>query len=231
MYKIVAACLFLVTQFVFAETTRIEFGNYTFVKENTLLTKISNPKFGEWYGSRIELNRPAWDKTNTHTLQFEFETSNYFTDDNAGHFAIAVAANSSTSQLLGRGVIIGNVSGYGKRKAGCATYASGNRVILESFWRTGNCVWGDVSTSVRLVNNERYRLTVRTERTSADEPAKVMSYRLEQSIGGNWQEIGRAMIYDPNTIPLEGGWFILEVFSNKPWEMRLFNVVETIEQS
>lgn len=230
MAKIFVFLLLLLAQVAFAGTTKVEFGDYTLVKEGTLLTKISNPKFGSWYGSRIELNRPAWNKTNTHTLQFEFESSNYFTDDNAGHFAVAVSANSSSTQLVGRGLVIGNVSGYGQKKNGCATYAAGNRVVLESFWRGGNCVWGDISTSIKIVNNERYRLTLKTERSTADEAAKIMSYRLEQLVGDQWFEVSRAAIFDPNAIPLEGGWFILEVFSTKPWEFRLYNVTETIVQ-
>lgn len=191
--------------------------------------RVAHPRYGEWEGY-INGPRPAPDNLTRHSLQFEFEADNYFIDENKGHFAVAVVADTGPKHLIGRGVTIGNVSGYGKRKGGCTQSLPGNRVTIESFWSGGNCVWGDVSSSVRLVDHERYRLTIVAQRSAAGEPGRVFGYRLEQRTGLLWREVGAATIFDSSVVPAgHAGWFLLEVFSTHDWTMRVFNVVETLE--
>lgn len=224
MIRLFLLCLALALP---AQAREIVWGDYTLTHRSE--TKVAHAKYGEWPGF-IGLNRDApAEKIRRHELRFELEADGYFTPDNGGHFAVAVAADYGPRHLIGRGIVIGNVGAYGVRTGGCVQSQGPNRITIESFWAGGNCVWGDATSSVRMMDGERYRITVSAERTTAGEDGRIVSYRLEQRVGRRWREISDATIYDPSEMPLRAGWYVLEVFSEHSWTVRLYNVTETVE--
>lgn len=212
-----------------AHSEPIQWGGYTVSRHGTTVT-FQHAVFGTWDGLAA-VNRPAPTPPTKHTLQFEFQSPDYFDPDNRGHFAVAVTADQGPDHLIGRGITIGNVSQYGIHPSGCVQSPSPNRVTIESFWEGGNCVWGDVSSSPQLENNRRYRLTLQVSESTAAEPGRIVEYRLEQRIQNlYWRQIHESILFDPSPVPTEyAGWFLLEVFSEHDWTMNFYNVTETLE--
>lgn len=211
-----------------AGAEQIEWGDYI-VRSSPAGPVVTSEPFGVWQGYVAHL-RPVLEPVNRHQLQFEFITEDYFAPENSGHFAIAVMAHAPGDQLIGHGVVIGNVAAYGIHPGGCVQTPSPNRVAIESFWAGGNCVWGEISSSEPLQNGTRYRLTISAQKTAAGEPGRLVSYTLERKASRYWYKTTERTLFDTSPVPENyAGWFILEVFSTHEWTVHIENVVETIE--
>lgn len=204
------------------------YGNYVMEKEGETVY-IKNERYGEWTTWIGDVKKwPAGAKRQQ--LSFEFETPDYFREDNKGHFFLLLMASPPHKILNGRGVVIGNVSGYPASKGGCSKSPYANAVVVEHFWEGGNCVYGSTTSSVPLSNNVRYKLTIAIEKPLVEEQGRLTRYKLEQKDGIGWKELNNVAFYDDKKIVTgEGGFTIGEVFSTHNWQFNIYNLEETFE--
>lgn len=207
---------------------------YTFQKTSADGKVNVTAPWGTWEGFVATTDtREMSPGKSAHVMEFEFSSSDYFSSANVGHFAIGIRGDSVTdadgdgkTDLQGRGVVIGNVSQYASNVSDCNAAPSPNRVTIESFWAGGNCVYGSTTSSPVLQNNEAYKLMIKAQATTIGSPL-VISYSLSQSINGVWNEIYKSQKTESslNTSNKNlAGWFIAEVFSNRPWTMSIKNL-------
>ncbi|MES2821851.1 MAG: hypothetical protein V4812_22995 [Pseudomonadota bacterium] len=152
-------------------------------------------------------------------MSFEFRSADYFSADNIGHFAIGIRGNLDNG-LLGRGIILGNVSALHPDEATRQV----NTLAVESFWREGVRVYGPQTEGPALRNNEDYRVTIECSRVDAT----AIGYMIERKVGGRWTERVRKRVIDTfgkGKVPADdGGFFIAEVFSQHRWQMHIRNL-------
>ncbi len=175
----------------------------------------------------------------THELVFEFETPDYFSADNQGHFAAAVRADALTDatgdghpNARGRGIIIGNVTGYAKHQPPCGPTEHHSVVAMEAFWANGNCVFGASTESPALDNNIRYRLHIISRLPRWYSRRVRNEYQLwQQSDDGEWERLFDASYLEvpgsttANPSPLNlGGIFLGEAFSTHAWTVHIDNL-------
>lgn len=157
-------------------------------------------------------------------MRFEFYTDNYFTQGNQGHIAIGLRGDGYNG-LLGRGIVIGNVTGL----AGESATTHPASIAIESFWADGNAVYGKHTESTGLENETHYRVTV----VSSGANAEVIAYTLEKKYDTNWVKVAHREIVDFKGLnkisPQLGGWFAVEVFSQHAWNYQLRNLVTWYE--
>jgi hypothetical protein len=188
----------------------------------------------------------------SHILEFEFETPDYFTEDNSGHFAVGVRGYVNQEEWVpqGAGVIIGNVTAY-PGNGPCKPARKKNVVAIENFFRNGNCVHGGGGysdtpfESPQLKNSKRYKIRIGSYYAGG-----TTGYLTQYVLWEHWsgKEIGRATIVDDgynirnlagllssdspdyslrdyDSAPREnGGWFIGEVFSDHYWTFHIYNL-------
>lgn len=204
---------------------------------------VTSAAHGTWEGF-IGTELPM-DEKKTHELIFEFQSPNYFSATNAGHFAVAVRANFLYNGLEGRGIILGSVQDYGPLNAPCLPTSIRNVIAIEHFLGdTGNCVYGSTTQGPKLVNNKRYRVQLVSQYVEVPglPDLTVTSYKLWERNAANTQWIlleGKSAteniggpIYNlyghtitPNVPPLNSsGVFFLEVFSTHAWTFEIKNM-------
>ncbi|MET1079631.1 MAG: hypothetical protein ABWY06_16590 [Pseudomonas sp.] len=178
---------------------------------------IVEAPWGTWNGliaTPLGENMPAG--CTTMVLGFEFSSPDYFSDTNGGHFAIAIRGVAGDG-LLGRGIIIGNVTGL---PPGQATQQT-NTLAVESFWKNGAHVYGPETEGPALHNDVEYRLSL--ECSLAD--ASLIAYVLEEKVRGKWAHALRREVRDRHgrgkVDSQYGGFFIAEVFSEHRWQMNI----------
>lgn len=190
------------------------------------VVNVSNGRTTKWSGN-IGSTRPLPAAANGHALTFEFTAIDYFTPSNSGHFALAVGGDGDTSKLLrGRGLAIGSVQAYGKRTATCGPSSTPNRVVIETFWSAGNCVYGGSEGPV-MVDGETYKVT--TWVTTSSPPMTGYSLQHKRA-DGSWRDVVSASVVDtdnPDKV-VAAGWWVIEVFSEHAWTVHLRNVVERV---
>lgn len=167
-------------------------------------------------------------------LRFEFLSQNYFSSANIGHFTIGIrgealldANNDGQTDLQGRGIIIGNVSAMSPYGTRCGPTPLTNTIAIESYRAGGNCVYGSQTAGPSLMDGVRYRITIRSENSSAGIKAEYISYLLERQDGGQWSPLLVKRIADDyvaSVSPDLGSWWIAEVFSQHDWQVDLTNV-------
>ncbi len=199
--------------------TEVLSADYTITKKGETRTIVSN--WGAtWTGyiatppKKLPLNKDE------HKVSFDFSSPDYFKAGNTGHIAVGVNGNGYT--IEGRGVVLGNVSGYPDKVHGCFAATEENAVVFESFWKTGNCVMG-WSESVPLRNNIVYHIAITS---SVD---KVIEYSLYQYVGSTRYHLTTQRTYDysSNDSAVDnGGWFLAEVFSAHDWTLYITNLQE-----
>jgi hypothetical protein len=193
--------------------------DYVITKQNGVVS--IEAEWGSWTG--YISTPPKVLNGDKHTLSFDFTSPDYFSPENVGHFAIGVNGNGYT--IEGRGIVIGNVSGYPGNSRGCFQTQNVNSITFESFWTTGNCVMGWAESEL-LKNDILYHVSISSEKSG------VISYSLYQYIGPKKYLVSSQKTFDysnNNSAVDNGGWFIAEVFSNHDWTMYLDNVTETEE--
>lgn len=175
---------------------------------------------GTWWGfprSQPDLRIP--EGATEMGMRFEFITDNYFTNGNKGHFAVGIRGDGY-NDLLGRGIVIGNVT----ELAGDSATSQPAAIAIESFWTTGNAVYGKAGESVELKNNTHYRVSI----VSKGERAETIGYTLEKKVEGHWVKLATREMVDykgiGKTDPTLGGWFIAEVFSTHSWKFNISNL-------
>lgn len=190
-----------------------------------------------WQGVIAYTNSlPRWA---THELVFEFETPDYFFAGNQGHFAAAVRADGLSDasgdglpNARGRGIIIGNVSGYANTQPPCGPTQHHSVVAMEAFWATGNCVFGETTESPPLANDTRYRLHVISRSPRWFSRQLRNEYQLWQNAEADgWQLIAEAGYTETPSGPTRnpspatlGGIFLGEAFSTHPWTVQINNL-------
>lgn len=94
-------------------------------------------------------------------LEFKFKASNYFSMEYPanGHMAIGVRG-SLTSGIEGKGVVIGDVSQYTPHDSVCGPTSLKADITFESFWSSGNCVFGERPDAQLLQNDTLYSVRV-----------------------------------------------------------------------
>lgn len=195
-------------------------GDYTLEKRSGV-TQVISSKYGRWQGSSL-LAAPVilgeQQEAGPASMSFEFQATGYFYASNSGHVAVGLQGGAwpeaSRSAITGRGVVIGNLSGYPERGR-CSAQPPGHRVSIEGFYGTTNCVLGNSTASIPLIDGERYRLTVSVDR-------RLISYHLEQRVGMRWVRVSDASAYDMEGAETAGSyWWITEVFSPSGWTFRM----------
>lgn len=203
-------------------------GDYVLEKRNDVIT-VESEKYGRW-NTWIGDSKPWPKEAVSQTLSFEFETDSYFKEGNIGHLFLMLSADAPHKYLNGRGVIIGNVSKYPASQGGCSPSGVKNAVVIETFWKTGNCVYGELSSSVPLVNDVRYKLTIVVEKTKVVEEGRITRYKLEQKVGSIFKEISFSSVYENKPVVNGyGGFTIGEVFSTHDWTFNIYNLEEKFE--
>ena len=143
-------------------------------------------------------------------MRFRFRSRGLFTVEPSAHLALGLtgdwrkpdpSSSAFTGRVIGRGIIIGNVSGA---PFGCPRAPV---VQLESFHRSGNRL---VNASGSDILEERRWYHLEVSATLAG----VMRYRLEDDSG---QMISEATDNDAgaDVSPALGGWWITHVFSDQ----------------
>lgn len=152
-------------------------------------------------------------------MGFEFRSPDYFSANNLGHFAIGIRGNLDNG-LLGRGVILGNVTALPPDQATRQT----NTLAVESFWREAVHVYGPQTEGPPLQNDVDYRVLIECSRVDAT----AIGYAIEQKVNGRWTGRVRRRVLDTfgrGQVPADdGGFFIAEVFSEHRWEMHIRNL-------
>lgn len=145
----------------------------------------------------------------TQVMQFRFRSRGFFDSEPAAHIDIGLTGAwrkddpdtpENEGLLVGRGIIIGNVS---QAASGCAAA----RVIeIESYYRRGNRLF-DASCSPSLEGNTWYQITLIVDSDG------TVGYRLRDAQG---RVLAQSLISDPDTQASadRGGWWIGHVFSN-----------------
>lgn len=169
--------------------------------------------------------------TSTHHATFEFESDDYFRNDNIGHFAVGIRGDGLTDangdgapDLRGGGVVLGNVTLY-PRRDGCGPTTSPSTIVIESFWAGGNCIHPS-SEGPELRNGSRYRVTISYHVAAGLNPRRTISYTLHRRDSGRWTRlVSRSVDDSMNPSPAAlGGWFVVEVFSAHDWTLRIYNL-------
>lgn len=204
---------------------------------------ITSPLLGTWTGM-IGVEEPM-DPNKTHELIFEFQSPNYFSMANTGHFAIGIRANYDTHGLEGRGIILGSVHAMDTQNTPCAPTSTSNVIAIEHFFGyTGNCVYGSTTESPKLVNNKRYRVQLISHYVEIPNlpDITITSYKIwernntntawiyineksvTENIGGpTYMGSGHSSI--PTVPPLDSqGIFFTEVFSTHNWTFEIRNM-------
>lgn len=202
-------------------------GDYTLEKRSSV-TQVISTKYGRWQGSSL-LAAPVilgeQQEAGPASLSFEFQAAGYFYPSNPGHVAVGLHGSAwpekSRSAITGRGVVIGNLSGYPERGR-CSAQPPGHRVSIEGFYGTNNCVLGNSTASVPLIDGERYRLTVSVDR-------RLISYHLDQRVGMRWVRVSDASAYDVDGDETGGAyWWVTEVFSPSGWTFRIKDMTYSV---
>lgn len=105
--------------------------------------------------------------------EFKFRSSNFFVSSNATHMAVILRGLVTTSTLQGKGIVIGNVSGYGAHSGVCKPTSLPHDIGVESFWSGGNCVYGSAANPRNLKDGVIYSVKV-----IANDLKKTISFRI-----------------------------------------------------
>lgn len=197
--------------------------NYLVKRENGVVS-VTSSIFGSWYANPL-LAHPiiigTFSTQKPYKLEFEFSSNDYFIESNSGHFAVGMQGSywqaTGRAAITGRGVVIGNVSAY-PNSGKCSPQPYGHRVSLEGFYGTTNCVYGNSTASIPLINGEKYKITI----TAHD---RVVSYNLFQKVQNRWVSVSSAAVYDDGgSADYGSGWWITEVFSTHSWTFNIANL-------
>lgn len=216
--------------------------NYTITKlSGSSEPVISSPLHGSWTGM---IGVEEWMPTaKTHELVFEFDSPNYFSSSNQGHFAVGVRSSYSSNDLEGRGVIIGNVSAY-PNGVPCDSTSATNTIAIEHFLgAAGNCVYGSLTQGPALLNNQRYRVQLISDYVPVQSlpDLTVTTYKIWKKSGSSWflksshsvtenvvgptYMAGGNLSSPPLVPPLNSmGVFFTEVFSTHSWTLNIYNM-------
>jgi hypothetical protein len=173
-------------------------------------------------------------------LEFDLLSHGYFSEENIGHISVGIRGEfGGIEHLEGRGIIIGNVTGYPEfaTHAGCGPTSKTNVIAIESYWPGDNCVLG-WTESEPLKDDVAYRIQVRNSDVwkSPIHRAKLIEYRLMAQENGQWVVRSQIKVWDPpplsgnftaspgNVSPDLGGWWIGEVFSTHSWKVLISNL-------
>lgn len=224
MKIITAIILSIFTSIALAAPAEIEY--YSVTKPMPEATAPGNANLmvesnkGTWFGP--VLSQPGITMPTGYTtmgMRFEFTTDSYFSASNAGHIAIGIRGDGYNG-LLGRGIVIGNVSGL----SGDSGTSQAAAIAIESFWATGNAVYGKATEGTVLENDTLYRVTI----VSKGVDAEVIGYTLEKKIDAYWVTVDQREVVDhkgKGQVSADlAGWFIVEVFSNHAWNYQIKNL-------
>ncbi|MEE4304513.1 MAG: hypothetical protein V2J19_10185 [Wenzhouxiangella sp.] len=212
----------------------IEFGPADYV----VTQQLGDPKptitasWGSWTGYIAYTD--SMSALETHELVFEFESPDYFTSSNSEHWAVAVRAdgvtdtdNDGAPNARGRGVVIGNVTGYPSNPP-CGPTQNSSAVAMEAFWSSGNCVYGPSTESQGLSNNTRYKIHVISRMENWFTEKIENEYQLWKKVGGSWQlldvELYEEFSGDNPSPTTLGGFFLSTLNAGKAWTFYIYNL-------
>lgn len=93
--------------------------------------------------------------------EFKFQGTNYFEANNTHHFSVVLRGKvSTTNPIQGKGIIIGSAHQYQGHSGVCKSTSKPNTISVESFWTTGNCLFGDIPRTPTLRNGVIYAVKV-----------------------------------------------------------------------
>ncbi|MDG9930696.1 MULTISPECIES: hypothetical protein [unclassified Pseudomonas] len=246
--SLMAACLLGLSVTAYGDSGP---ANYLISKTEGASTPMISTSWGVWDGMiGLESYMSPYA---THELVFEFKSTNYFSPapingnprDNIGHFAVGVRAGYSANGLEGRGVIIGNVSGYGVfPNSPCGQTSLKSTIAIEHYYGyAGNCVFGPSTQGPQLQDGIKYRVRVVSSYGGVLFPN---NYRTAYDIwqaqpNGSWSHLtgksvmepvngptplGNGYVTPPIVPPLDSqGFFMAEVFSSHAWSVEVTNLV------
>lgn len=184
-----------------------------------------------YFSAKAQRKKPS----KTHEVELEFSTPDYFIKDNQGHWGVGLGPSDfpdgDVTRIVaqGRGVIIGNLTGYPRKAPGCGPTSVNNVLTPETWWHDGkeqkNCVMG-WHQKVRLKNDVFYRLTVRSTK---DDSGTYIAYVLEKKIENiGWEVLQEFATFDftPAAEGSDEGIFIAAVFTKHRWTLRITRLRE-----
>lgn len=164
-------------------------------------------------------------------VRFRMISSNYFSTDNAGHFAFILRGGVShdpqtgAPTLFGRGFILGNVSELSARGNGIGPAPKLNRAAIETWHPGEGAVFGETTSSPELENGIEYSVSCMICDSSAHERGRVIDLAVD---GNNWTNTFRARAFDHvgKSDGETAGLAVVEVFSRHSWMFRVFDFEE-----
>lgn len=167
-------------------------------------------------------------------FQCIFRSTSYFTNLNMEHIAIGIRGNiikpDLTPALTGKGVVLGNVSGYPASGGVCDPTDIPNAVAAESFYEGGNCVYGSKRSPVVPTNSRSYRLTI-----VCDDIDKTIHFSVEATpapYGGTHKNtLFRPLFYHMLKIDdvyydnseADDYWFVGTDVKNRAWDFDIYS--------
>lgn len=170
-------------------------------------------------------------------FEMMYTMEGYFDTTHTEHIAIGVRGNvvnsSGTPALSGKGVVLGNVTGYTSSLPEGLPASRTNRCVIESFWEGGNCVYGGVGElTIPLVDGRLtyLRIVVDDVTESIFVHLAQKNNSLPDQVWGASQVFsgsnagGAAFVEDTyyGNSESQSNWFIgTAVQSQRPWDMTI----------
>lgn len=131
-----------------------------------------------------------------HRLEFRISTTNYLIPSNNGHLFVCLRGGmigkGATLELDGRGMVIGNVSGYPNRGGGSGPAPYPNAATVETFWAGSNAVYGETTTSPPLLDGAQYFVRIESRDSQKQERGAIIDMSI-WTAGGVFH---RAQVFD-----------------------------------
>lgn len=146
------------------------------VASSSSVLTITTPSTGymsNYMNNGIKVTRSTSSVGAGSVAEFKFRSNNFFTSNNGTHMAVILRGVVSTTTLQGKGIIIGNVSGYPSHSGVCKATSLKHDIGAESFWAGGNCVYGSVANPQQLQDGVIYSVKV-----VANDVKKTISFRI-----------------------------------------------------
>lgn len=203
---------------------------------------VVSSKYGAWGATRsprgwspclYSLDPPPA-QFRLHRLEFTWNSTGYLVPENVGHVFVclrspALADFDSDGQLdlVGVGMVIGNVSGYPVLGGGSGPAPYPNAATIETFGGNTNALYGESTTSPQMHDGTDYRVSISSEDTRAGERGRLV----RMSVAGPTDAPFQCTLFDHRaTYDGEHAAMIVgEAFGELAWTITLSDVIETVE--
>lgn len=165
----------------------------TFSSMNSTLN-ITTPSTGymtNFENNRIRVTRSTSSVGAGSVAEFKFRSTNFFVSSNDAHMSVLLRGSVATTPIQGKGIVIGNVSRYQAHSGVCKPTSLQHDISVESFWSSGNCVYGSVTNPQQLRDEVIYSVKV-----VANDISKTISFRIVGEDGYDRTQVINDAFYD-----------------------------------